>query len=156
MSILAVTIPDKNSFYSLFADGPFFRKTYIREEGVTMLFYEPDAVVFLFYSYPTHRVACAVRNSSKNSRPASFPGLSARVSLLFSLRASRVDKLRRALAFLNRHGPADAYSFEDGFYTRLFFLLSARGPLFYPALRKLAAASPRAPPRPALPPETVG
>jgi hypothetical protein len=132
--MLTVTVPDNNHFYSLYADGLFSRKSYDRESGVTRLFFDPGAVVFLFYTYPAHREACVIRNAAG---PALLPGLSKRVSLLFSVHASRVDKLRRAAGFLNaREG--GAYSRDDGFYIRLAFIVSRKGKLSYYALRRLA------------------
>jgi hypothetical protein len=132
--MLAVTIPDKNNFYSLYADGRFTRKVYDRESGITQLFFDPNSVVFLFYTYPTHREVCVIRNSAGLTL---LPGLSKRVSLLFSVHASRVDKLRRAIGFLNARA-GGAYDFDDGFYIRLAFLISRRGKINYFALRKLA------------------
>jgi hypothetical protein len=133
--MLTVTIPDKNNFYSLYADGLFLRKEYIRDAECTLIYFDRDAVVFLYYTYPTHREACAVRNA-----PGSvlLPGLSGRVSLLFSVQASRVDKLRRAVGFLNANTDAGAYSRNDGFYIRLAFFLARRGKINYFALRRLA------------------
>jgi hypothetical protein len=135
---LVVTIPDKNNFYSLYADGLFIRKSYIKDLEVTRIFYDQNQVVFLFYTYPTHREACAVRNTPAGSRW--FPGLSKPVSLLFSVHASRVDKLRRAVGFLNTH-EGGAYSWDDGFYIRLLFILSRRGGINYFSLRRLAEDS---------------
>jgi hypothetical protein len=132
--MITVTIPDKNSFYSLYADGPFRQKKYIREAGHTLISFDRDAVMFLYYTYPTHREACAVRNTLSGS--LLLPGLSKQVSLLFSVHASRIDKLRRAVAFLNANA-GGAYSWNDGFYIRLGFILSLRGKINYPALRKL-------------------
>jgi hypothetical protein len=148
VSQLTVAIPGENSFYSLYADGLFLKKTFDKASGQVFFSYGDNAVVFLFYTYPASREICAVRNAP-SAKMISLPGLSRKVTLLFSVRASATDKLRRAIAFLNtRRG--GAYSREDGFYIRLFFLLRQRGPLNYPALRKLAedpGAEPAAPPR---------
>ncbi|MDR0731031.1 MAG: hypothetical protein LBF63_05125 [Treponema sp.] len=133
--MLTVTIPDEIKFYSLYADGLFSRKTYVREAGYTLFSFDPDAVVFCYYTYPTHREACAVRNVPSGS--VLLPGLSKPVSLLFSVHASRVDKLRRAVGFLNANS-GGAYSFNDGFYIRLAFILSQRGKINYFALHRLA------------------
>jgi hypothetical protein len=131
---LIVTIPDKNNFYSLYADGIPARKSYLKDLETTRLFYAPGSLLFLYYTYPTHREACAVRNVPGS---ALLPGLSKPVSLLFSVQASRVDKLRRTVGFLNANG--GAYSYHDGFYIRLAFILSQRGKINYFALRRLAA-----------------
>jgi hypothetical protein len=139
---LLVTIPDKNNFYSLYADGLFARKLYLKDQGITLIYFDPSAVVFLFYTYPTCRQAAVIRNVQRNSRW--LPGLSKPVSLIFSVHASRVDKLRRAAAFLNARS-GGAYSWDDGFYIRLSFILSRPGKLNYAALRSLARRSPKAP-----------
>jgi hypothetical protein len=128
-----VTIPDENRFYSLFSDGPHSWKSYDGRLKTTRLVYPKNAVVILYYTYPTHREACVVRN---NSGSCSLPGLSKKVSRLFSVQASKVDKLKRAAGFLKKHSPG-AFSFDDGFYLRLFFILSQRGKLNYPALLQL-------------------
>ena len=133
---LEVTIPDRNAFYSIYADGLLRRKTYIRELKSTVIEYGHNAVIVLYYTYPTHREACLVRNAAASSSPVLLPGVSQKVSLLFSVQASRVDKLKRAIGFLhsNYH---NAFSHDDGFYIRLHFILRQRGKLNYTALREL-------------------
>jgi hypothetical protein len=133
--MLTVAVPDKNNFYSLYADGLFARKVYVREAGYTLISFDRDAVAFLYYTYPTHREACVVRNTPSGT--VLLPGLSKRVSLLFSVHASRVDKLRRAVGFLNANS-GGAYSQHDGFYIRLAFILARRGKINYAAIRRLA------------------
>jgi hypothetical protein len=134
---LVVCIPDKASFYSLYADGQYSRKTYVKDTGQTLIAYPPDAVVFLYYTYPTFRAASVICNAPGR---AALPGLSKKVRLLFTVHASRVDKLKRAAAFLNKNA-GGACRFDGGFYTRLYFILRQRGTLNYPALRKLANVS---------------
>jgi len=51
--------------------------------------------------------------------------------------SSKVDKLKRAVGFLNKNA-GGAYRFSDDFYTRLYFVLEKKGKLNYPALRNLA------------------
>jgi hypothetical protein len=135
-------IPDRNRFYTLYADGPHAWKTYDREKKQTLLFYPPGAVVFLYYTYPTHREACAVRYSGDGAAVAMLPGLSKKTALLFRARASRSDKLKRAAGWLKAHSPVGAFGHGDGFYIRLACLLEQRGKLGYAALRELAERSP--------------
>jgi len=130
---LIITIQDNTPFYSLFADGMYSRKTYIKESGSTLLAYAPGSVVALYYTYPTHRAASVVRHVPGG---AELPGLSKKVRVLFTVHASKVDKLKRAVGFLNKHS-GGAYQFPDGFYLRLYFILLRRGKLNYIALRKL-------------------
>ena len=132
---LIILIPDKAVFYSLYADGIFSRKTYQKDSGESFFAYDQGAVVFLFYTYPTHRAASVIRNIPGS---AAFPGLSKRVKLLFTVHASKVDKLRRSIGFLNKNS-SDAYHFDDDFYTRLYFLLQQPGRLNYLSLKKLAS-----------------
>lgn len=135
MSPLVVTIPDENRFYSLFADGLFTRKVYVKGSNTTLITYDENVIVVLYYTYPTHREACVIRNTAAGT--TFLPGLSKKVTVLFSVYASQVDKLRRAVAFLNRNS-GGAYSRNDGFYIRLSFLASRRGRINYAALGKLA------------------
>jgi hypothetical protein len=72
---------------------------------------------------------------------ASLPGLSKTTRLLFTVHASRVDKLRRAVGFLNKHSQSGAYRYDDGFYLRLYFLLQKSGKLSYLSLRRMAGAA---------------
>jgi hypothetical protein len=137
--VLTVTVPEEAGFYSLYADGVFSSKTFDRSSRATFLTYDENAVVFLYYTYPVYREACAVRNVTRGGT-AAFPGLSKKVAPLFSVRASAVDKLRRAAGFLNRNF-GGAYFYDDGFYIRLRFLVSQRGRLNCAALRKLAESS---------------
>jgi hypothetical protein len=128
---LTVTILDQNPFYSLYSDGKHSWKSYDNKEKSTHLVYAKDSLIILYYTYPTHREACVIRNTVSGVQR--LPGLSKNVSVLFSVHASRVDKLRRAVSFLRK-----PLSFDDGFYTRLYFILLSRGKLNYPALRSLA------------------
>ena len=143
MILLSVLIPEKPAFYSLYADGLVRGKFFDREKNTTVLSFAENAVAVLYYTYPTRREACVIRNSSDGKTP--LPGLSKPVSLLFSLAASRVDKLRRAVAFLEKNHRAHGGAFvrDDGFYIRLFFLLRERGKLSCRALAKLAEYSAR-------------
>lgn len=131
---LTVTVRDSRSFYSLFADGPFLRKYFVRETNTTYLAYGKDALLALYYTYPSHRAAALVRN---DQALCAFPGLSKKIRPLLCVRASKTDKLRRALARLGeRHG--GAFSFSDSFYLRLAFLLEKKGKLDFSALDSLA------------------
>jgi hypothetical protein len=135
---LVVVIPDRANFYSLYAEGPCSRKTYLKDSGETLLAYPPGAAVLLYYTYPAHRAASLVRNIPGS---ASLPGLSKTTRLLFTVHASRVDKLRRAVGFLNKHSPTGAYRYDDAFYLRLYFLLLRRGKLSYLSLRRMAGSA---------------
>jgi len=137
---LEVSVSDRNSFYTLFADGNHSWKTYDRQKQRTLLYYPPQSVVFLFYTYATYREACVIRNS-QDGNSLSLPGLSKKVSVLFRVRASRVDKLKRAAGWLNKHSAFTAYGHDDGFYVRLCYLLESRGKINYPALGRLAESS---------------
>jgi hypothetical protein len=138
--VLTVTIPDRGDFYSLYADGLFSEKRYDKETGTTELDYPADGVVFLYYTYPTHREACVVRNAAAAGlgRMVTPPALSKRVRKIFGVEASRTDKLRRAAGFLNEHFDGGAYGFHDDFYLRLYFLLRQKGKINYGLLRELA------------------
>jgi len=136
---LEVTIPDHNSFYTLYSDGQFSWKSYNRQKKHTLIYYPPGAVIILYYTYVTYREACVIRNSNTDNTVL-LPGLSKKVSVLFNVRASRVDKLKRAASWLNKHS-ISAYSFKDGFYIRLVYLLEQRGKINYAALSKLVESS---------------
>jgi len=136
---LCVTIPDHNSFYTLYADGNLAYKTYDQLEKKTLIYYAPGSVVFLYYTYITYREACVIRNVNADGG-VSLPGLSKNVNVLFRVRASRVDKLKRAAGWLNKHS-SGAFAHDDGFYIRLFYILEQRGKINYPALGKLAENS---------------
>jgi len=133
-TILEAVIPDRAVFCTLYADGRHMRKT--RGEGLTVLSYPADAVVFLYYTYPTFREGMAVRNTREGG--IALPCLSKRVSVLFRVRASGVDKLKRAVGFVNANYGTDAYSRDDGFYTRLAYVLERRGKLCRTTLGEIA------------------
>jgi len=136
---LCVTIPDHNSFYTLYSDGDLAYKTYDQLEKRTLIYYAPGSVVFLYYTYLTYREACVIRYV-QDGNGVPLPGLSKNVNVLFRVRASRVDKLKRAAGWLNKHS-AGAFAHDDGFYVRLFYILERRGKINYPALSKLAENS---------------
>jgi len=93
----------------------------------------------LYYTYLTYREACVIRYV-QDGNGVPLPGLSKNVNVLFRVRASRVDKLKRAAGWLNKHS-AGAFAHDDGFYVRLFYILERRGKINYPALSKLAENS---------------
>jgi len=136
---LEVTIPDHNSFCTLYADGNHAWKTYDGQKKHSLFYYAPGEVVFLYYTYVTYREALVIRNV-QNDDGIMLPGLSKKVSVLLRVRASRVDKLKRAAGWLKKHS-AGAFVHEDGFYTRLFYIIEQRGKINYPALGKLAESS---------------
>jgi len=136
---LCVTIPDFNSYYTLYADGNYSYKTYDRQEKANLFYYAPGNVVFLYYTYFTFREACAVR-VQEDGGDVLLPGLSKKIKLLFRARASRVDKLKRAAGWLNKHS-VGAFAHDDGFYIRLSYIIEQRGKINYPALSKLAESS---------------
>jgi hypothetical protein len=136
---LEITIPDRSYFCSLYAEGLHSWKTYDQQKKHTLLYYPPQAAVILYYTYPTYREACVIRHSDADDGVI-LPGLSKKVSVLLRVRASRVDKLKRAAGWLNKHS-AGACVHTDGFYARLAFLLEQRGKINYAALTQLAEIS---------------
>jgi hypothetical protein len=134
---LLIVIPDKESAFSLFADGIYTAKRFQKDSGNSIFSFPNMAAVFLFYTYPKLRVASLIRNTPG---AAALPGLSKKVSLLFSVYSSRVDKLKRAIGYLNKNA-CGAYHFSDDFYLRLFYVLQKRGKLNYPALTEIAQKS---------------
>jgi hypothetical protein len=136
---LEVTIPDHNSYYTLYSDGVPSWKTYDRQKKITLLYYPPNSVLALYYTYPNLRKACVIRYLP-DADGIILPGINKNVSLLFEVSSSRVDKLKRAVNWFNTHS-AGAFVHDDGFYTRLGFLLERRGKINYPALSILAEKS---------------
>ena len=136
---LEITIPDYNSFYTLYSEGSHSWKTYDHVEKQTLLYYPPGSVVVLYYTYATYREACVIRYTNPVTGVL-LPGISKRVNVLFRVRASRVDKLKRAVGWLNQHS-AGAGAHNDGFYIRLVYILEKRGKINYAALSKLVENS---------------
>jgi hypothetical protein len=132
---LIVTIPKDASFYTLYADGLHSAKTADAKTSLVSFHYPRNEAVFLYYTYPRHREAFLIRNTDKGD--VSLPSLSKKVSVLFTARASRVDKLKRAVSFLNVHTKG-ANLFSDGIFIRLWLILEKKGKLDYPALTGIA------------------
>ncbi len=140
---LVITIPDHGSFPTLYSQGLHSWKTYDSRKKQTLLFYPPGAVVVLYYKYRVYREACVIRHSQTEdgvTQGVILPGLSKKVTLLFSVRASAFDKLKRAVFWLDKHSQG-AFSHSDGFYSRLVYILEQRGKINYTALSVLAENS---------------
>lgn len=135
--ILRVEILTTPQFYTLYADG--HEDTMIETPRGVELLYPPQAVLFLYYTFPAHRRVYCVRNTEGGM--SSLPGLSLPVSILFKQFASRVDKTKRAASYLREHYPSFAYALPDSFYTRLGIHLLAKGKLSYTALDSLVQRS---------------
>jgi len=133
---LEITVPDYNSFYSLYAEGNHTWKTYDQRKKNTLIYYPPGAVVILYYTYPTYREGCVIRNICEKDS-LKLPCLSKNVKVLFRVRASRVDKLRRAAGWLEKNS-GGFFPHDDGFYIRLVYMIEQRGKINYAALRELA------------------
>jgi hypothetical protein len=133
---LIVTIPHTDTFYSLYADGVYYQKRYDKETDTTRLYYEGGSAVFLYYTYPTHRRVYLIRNTEEEDESKRLPGLSKKVTVIFKQYASRVDKTKRAVSYLNtRYG--NAWGYSDRFYIRLSVLLQEKGKIDYAALDAL-------------------
>lgn len=127
---LKVSIPSKDYFYSLYSDGKYKRKQYLEELDITDLWYEKGSVIYLYYTYPTHRRVYLVRFSSDGASQSSLPGLSLPVRILFAQYASRVDKTKRAVSYLQTHYNK-AYSASDLFYHKLDIIIKEKGKIDY-------------------------
>lgn len=137
MKELAIEIPEFNSYYRLYAEGPHTGKRYIRSRGVTRLVYPEDSVIFLYYSYPAYREAVVVRNSAEGG--IELPSVLGPARPLFRAEASAAGRLKKAAEYLDENY-GSAYGFSDGFYVRLHFLLQKGGPLSGRELDALAGS----------------
>lgn len=135
---LQVFISDNPHFHTLYSDGQEI--TMVKNNEASVLLYPTDAVIFLYYTYPTHRRVYCVRYKDSQSM-VELPDLSDKVTILFKQYASRVDKTKRAVSFLREHYPEYAYSFSDGFYHRLDVILLKKGSLDYYELGELCIRS---------------
>jgi hypothetical protein len=133
---LVVMIPPEDNFYTLYADGLYYSKRYDKETGTTYLGYEAGAAVFLYYTYPTHRRVYLIRNREEDGDSKSLPGLSKKAAVIFKQYASRVNKTKRAVSYLNTHYES-AYGYSDRFYTRLSVVLQRKGEIDYAAIDAL-------------------
>jgi hypothetical protein len=134
--LLVITIPPEGHYYSLYADGLYAQKVYEKETGMTSLYYDSGSAVFLYYTYPTHRRVYLVRDNGEDGDTRSLPGVSKKVSVIFKQYASRVDKTKRAVSYLNTHYQS-AYGYSDKFYTRLSVILLEKGKIDYAAIDAL-------------------
>lgn len=133
--ILEVKIDFEPVFFSLYTDGDHIIKTQTKTD--TEFYYKSNAVLFLYYTYPTHRRVYCIKNTSEGSL-INLPNLNKPVEMLFKQIASRVDKTRRAVSFLKEHYKEKAFSFPPVFYRQLDVLILKKGKLDYPSLDKIA------------------
>ncbi len=131
---LQIYIPKDPHFFSLYADGK--EETLVQTNSASVLYYPPDAIVFLYYTYPTHRRVYCIRNAERQ-RMNDLPCTSLPVAILFKQFASRVDKTKKAVSYIREHYPEISFSQPDSFYSRLDILLLAKGKLDYSLLDEL-------------------
>lgn len=132
--MLTVTIEKKPQFFSLFSDGP--EDTVVYSQTAALVIYPPECVLFLYYTYPTHRRVYCVRNRNTSSS-VNLPGLSEKVEVLFKQYASRVDKTKKAVSFIKAHHRDRMQMLSNLFYYRLDILLLKKGKLDYQELAAL-------------------
>lgn len=136
--ILNIAIQSNAQFYTLYADGA--EDTMIQTPSATVLQYAPQTIVFLYYTFPTHRRVYCIRNTM-SQKICALPGLSHQVTVLFKQFASRVDKTKKAVSFLREHYIDNVFLFDDVFYYRLDILLKSKGKLDYYELDALCKRS---------------
>lgn len=135
---LHITIPHEPVFYTLYADGK--EETLINTDSGSVLYYPENAVILLYYTFPTHRRVYCVRNA-ESIIMSDLPSVALPVSILFKQFASRVDKTKKAISYLREHYPEHAFTLPNGFYSRLGLLLSQKGKLDYYLLDDLVKRS---------------
>ena len=135
---LHITIPRDPIFYTLYADGK--EDTLVSTDSGSVLYYPENAVILLYYTFPTHRRVYCVRNV-ESSIVSDLPSVSLPVSILFKQFASRVDKTKKAISYLREHYPEHTFTLPNGFYSRLGLLLSQKGKLDYYLLDELIKRS---------------
>ena len=127
---LLISVSD-SGYYLLDVFGVPCSKT--SKNGSVVYTFPPDCAVFLFFRYQNARIATLIRNTAGNYH---FIGFSRKVKALFSVNASRVDKLKLAVDCLNKYCNG-AYRFSDDQYLRLYAVLKHPGKLNIPALSSL-------------------
>jgi hypothetical protein len=140
--LLTAEIRDENPYCSLYSDGLYAWKTRDEAKKATLISYSPGSVLFLYYTYPAHREAACVRYVPESETAEAYPCLDRKVETLFTVGASRVDKLRRAVGYINKNCSPAAYRRSDAFFCRLYNLILRHGKLNYAALTLLAEECP--------------
>ncbi len=132
--ILHIFIPstEHRFFYTLYAFGNYGSKRPV--QGGTDFDFIQGSLIFLYYTYPAHRRAYAVRFTDTNGKP--LPGLSLPVKVLLHAYASKVDKLKKAVSYISEHF-GSPFLLPDIFYLRLELILNQRGKINYEAIRAL-------------------
>lgn len=130
MHFTTVLVPAKQKFYTLYSDGPYVDKQPL-EEG-TVFSYLENSILFLYYTYPTHRRAYIVRCCNSGTTP--LPGFSVPVKVLSRCHASKVNKLKKSVSFLSEHYK-NPFTFSDAFYSRLHLILQEKGKINYEKIR---------------------
>jgi hypothetical protein len=136
--MLYVTIQKNPRFYTLYADGR--EDTITDSQAAHLLLYPAGSIVFLYYTFPTHRRVYCIHNT-ESPRMSELPGLSKPITILFQQYASRVDKTKKAVSYLRAHYPSHVFLFEASFYYRLAILLEKKGKLDYCLLDLLVQRS---------------
>lgn len=131
--ILHVLIPHKeNNFYTLYVSGCYGAKTPI-SDGTDFSFISGSLLV-LYYTYPAHRRAYIVRFTENGK--TELPGLSEPIHKIICVYASKVDKLKKSLSYIQEHYEF-LFSLPDIFFVRLERVIQRKGKLNYDALRSL-------------------
>jgi len=134
MEFLKVHIPTEKQFYSLYSEGCYTSKK--SDDNETILTYCQNEVLFLYYTYPSHRRAYIVRFDSDNKNGIMLPSLDQPVKIISRCHASKVDKLKKTAGFLKEYCP-NAFAFSDSFYVRIHFIIQQKGKINYEAIRVL-------------------
>lgn len=139
---LVVVIPDEYSnVFSLYAEGRLIAKKYLKDYNVTQIEYKAGSIVFLYYTMPRQRMIVCARvplpPPARNGTLKKMMNCSIPLKQMFSFKASRVDKTRRVIGFLNSHFK-NAYCWPDAFYKELAIRIALKGDINFQELDRLS------------------
>lgn len=135
---LGIKIYDKPEYFSLYCDG--LDAVQNREKDSSIFLYPNNAIIFLFYTYPSHRRVYCVKNCN-SSLMYELPNVNRKTTILFKQFASKVDKTKKAVSFIKEHYPKYVYKYSDVFYYKLDIIIKEKGKLDYYVLDALCKRS---------------
>lgn len=117
---MTIELPSKaKDGYTLFAEGKLVANDFIKGLNLTILSFDSNYIVTLFYTYPHHRRAYVIyQDKTRLLSKTRLPNVLSPVNILYKASGRKIDNLKHCLYLLKKNSKAYV-SYPTIFYQKL-------------------------------------